>query len=63
VNFVQWSSEHSHIARIVVNYSFGAAQAPNPVGAQPLDAVPAVIAGESAPNLSQQATLVTNSTP
>src|SRR5690348_10862709 len=28
VNFMQWSSEHPHIARIVVQYGFGDAQAP-----------------------------------
>lgn len=30
VNFLQWSSEHSHIARIVVSYGFGAAAASAP---------------------------------
>lgn len=49
VNFMQWSSEHPHIARIVVQFGFGAAPTP----AEPLPAdttptqMPAVIAAES----------------
>lgn len=34
VNFLQWSSEHSHIARIVVSYGFGDAAVPEPALAQ-----------------------------
>lgn len=56
VNFMQWSSEHPHIARIVVQFGFGAAPAPaetTPVAtppeqlAPPPQKIPAVIAGES----------------
>jgi hypothetical protein len=56
VNFMQWSSEHPHIARIVVRFGFGAAPAPaetTPVAtppeqlAPPPQQIPAVIAGES----------------
>lgn len=56
VNFMQWSSEHPHIARIVVQFGFGAAPAPaetTPVATPPEQLapapqqIPAVIAGES----------------
>lgn len=48
VNFMQWSSEHPHIARIVVQFGFGSA----PVQEQaPPVQVPAVIAAESLPTL------------
>jgi hypothetical protein len=65
VNFMQWSSEHSHIARIVVNYAFGDAATPatSTEQQQPMGAVPAVIAAETSPTLSQQATFVTNTRP
>jgi hypothetical protein len=63
VNFMQWSSEHSHIARIVVNYAFGKAETPASSTEQPIGAVPAVIAAETLPSVSQQATLVTNTQP
>jgi hypothetical protein len=53
VNFMQWSSEHPHIARIVVEFGFGNAAAPAesapmtaPVQMSPAQ-VPAVIAAES----------------
>jgi hypothetical protein len=53
VNFVQWSSEHPHIARIVVEFGFGNAAVPTelapltaPVQMSPVQ-VPAVIASES----------------
>jgi hypothetical protein len=53
VNFMQWSSEHPHIARIVVEFGFGNASAPSepapmtaPVQMSPAQ-VPAVIAAES----------------
>jgi len=53
VNFVQWSSEHPHIARIVVEFGFGNVPAPTvpapmtaPVQMPPTQ-VPAVIAAES----------------
>ncbi|MBL8267787.1 hypothetical protein [Steroidobacter sp.] len=44
VNFMQWSSEHPHIARILVEFGFGAAPAPEPAAP-----VPAVIAAASNP--------------
>jgi hypothetical protein len=55
VNFMQWSSEHPHIARIVVQFGFGAAPVPTPVEQQPAQPqlqmqptqVPAVIAADS----------------
>lgn len=63
VNFMQWSSEHPHIARIVVQFGFGTAPMPmsqppvstpqqaGPMPAPPLQMppaqVPAVIASES----------------
>lgn len=54
VNFMQWSSEHPHIARIVVRYGFGAASGmpveetdgSMPVQAQPSQ-VPAVVTADS----------------
>lgn len=53
VNFMQWSSEHPHIARIVVEFGFG--NVPTPAEPAPMTApaqmsptqVPAVIAAES----------------
>jgi hypothetical protein len=63
VNFMQWSSEHSHIARIVVNYAFGDAEPPASSVEQSIGAVPAVIAAETLPVLPQQATFVTNTQP
>ena len=57
VNFMQWSSHHSHIARIVVNYGFG------DLPAMPTDvtetAASAVTADEAQPELTQQASFVT----
>jgi hypothetical protein len=57
VNFMQWSSEHPHIARIVVQFGFGNAPVPLPVEAAPMATppaqmmpvaqAPAVIAAES----------------
>jgi hypothetical protein len=63
VNFMQWSSEHSHIARIVVNYAFGDAEPPASSVEQPISGVPAVIAAETLPALPQQATFVINTQP
>lgn len=54
VNFMQWSSEHPHIARIVVQFGFGANPAVVPMDPQPAQPspmqptqVPAVIAADS----------------
>ncbi|HEY0681696.1 MAG TPA: hypothetical protein VGD45_05165 [Steroidobacter sp.] len=57
VNFMQWSSEHPHIARIVVQFGFDtdptpAADQPTPMATPPIQQlppaqVPAVIAAES----------------
>ena len=57
VNFMQWSSEHPHIARIVVQFGFGTAPAPameqpTPMATPPIQQlppaqVPTVIAAES----------------
>ena len=61
VNFVQWSSEHSHIARIVVSYGFGDAAVPAPQ--EPVQTVQTtvstVIAADPMPAMSQPAVLVT----
>lgn len=61
VNFMQWSSEHPHIARIVVEFGFG--NAPTPIEPAPMTApvqmtpaqVPAVIAAESLPAVATPA--------
>lgn len=60
VNFMQWSSDHSHIARIVVRYAFGepAPQSSVDEGMEP--STPAVIAAETLPVLPQQASFVTS---
>ncbi|MGH8176534.1 MAG: hypothetical protein ACREV5_09760 [Steroidobacter sp.] len=61
VNFTQWSSDHPHIARILVQYGFGEAPAIETAPmATPLDAAsssptPAVIAAEGLPASSQPA--------
>jgi hypothetical protein len=54
VNFMHWSSEHPHIARLLVNYGFGAPQS-EPIRDTSFDALepamlpgPAVIAAEKA---------------
>jgi hypothetical protein len=65
VNFMQWSSEHPHIARILVQYGFGdappsgetAAEAPE--GARSESHGPAVIAGDSQPAIPNAASLAT----
>ena len=59
VNFMQWSSEHPHIARILVQYGFG--DAPQSAGA-PAEAAshgPAVVAGDSSPTIPNAASLAT----
>jgi hypothetical protein len=69
VNFMQWSSEHPHIARILVQYGFGDAPQPKekapaaaPVtaeGAQSEGHAPAVVAAESAPAIPNATSLAT----
>jgi hypothetical protein len=61
VNFMHWSSEHPHIARILVQYGFGDSPprpspeaAPSSAGAS---AAPAVIAADSLPGMSNAAAL------
>lgn len=61
VNFMHWSSEHPHIARIVVQYGFG--NSPSPVAPETApdgtgaSAAPAVIAADSLPGISNAAAL------
>jgi hypothetical protein len=52
VNFMQWSSEHPHIARILVQYGFGDAP-------QPAETAPAAVAAESSPAIPNAASLAT----
>lgn len=66
VNFMQWSSEHPHIARILVQYGFGDAprRAESPAtpaagGAQSGNHAPAVIAADSLPGIPNAAALAT----
>jgi hypothetical protein len=68
VNFMQWSSEHPHIARILVQYGFGDApkpgelppRAPGSPDATGADAHgPAVIAADSLPTIPNAASLAT----
>ncbi|MBM0108687.1 hypothetical protein JM946_28480 [Steroidobacter sp. S1-65] len=74
VNFMQWSSEHPHIARIVVQFGFGAAAADQPTPAappiQPIPSpattptspqAPTVIAAESLHTVPTAAALSTTS--
>lgn len=70
VNFMQWSSEHPHIARIVVQFGFGAAPlqeqaAPmtSPPPQMPPAQVPAVIAAESRPAMPTAAAFTTPASP
>lgn len=60
VNFLHWSSEHSHIARIVVNYGFGAESSPPAVAEQPVNAVQTTIVPDQLPASPQPATFVTS---
>jgi hypothetical protein len=58
VNFMHWSSEHPHIARILLEYGFGAAPAAVESGTAAPDAprqTPAVIAADGAPAITQTA--------
>ena len=65
VNFMQWSSEHPHIARILVQYGFGDAPAAQeapagaPEGARSDAHGPAVIAADSLPTIPNAASLAT----
>jgi hypothetical protein len=65
VNFMQWSSEHPHIARILVQYGFGDAPRPaaTPAGAPEATGAdahaPAVIAADSLPTIPNAASLAT----
>jgi hypothetical protein len=73
VNFMQWSSEHPHIARILVQYGFG--DAPQPAQATPAAAptsaedaqseghTPAVVAADSQPAIPNAASLATPVSP
>ena len=57
VNFMQWSSEHPHIARILVQYGFGDAPKAAPEGTE--SRAPAVIAADSLPTIPNAASLAT----
>jgi hypothetical protein len=61
VNFMHWSSEHPHIARILVQYGFGDAPAPSltPVSAPEATlggSAPAVVAADTSPAIPHPAT-------
>lgn len=60
VNFMQWSSEHPHIARIVVSFGFGE-RAPETIIEHPAGPAPAVVAADAA--TPQQAAFATNTKP
>jgi hypothetical protein len=67
VNFMQWSSEHPHIARVLVQYGFGDAPQPSQVspaaapaeGAQSEVHSPAVVAADSQPAIPNATSLAT----
>jgi hypothetical protein len=68
VNFMQWSSEHPYIARILVQYGFGDAAKPAqtaPTAAVPAEGgaaaihTPAVVAADSMPGIPNAASLAT----
>jgi hypothetical protein len=67
VNFMQWSSEHPHIARILVQYGFGDApqsgalppEAPGSSADADAAQSPAVIASDSLPVIPNAASLAT----
>jgi hypothetical protein len=67
VNFVQWSSEHSHIARVVLNYAFGAERAAPAGDQQPVQTMQtagdSIIAADPLPAMPQQASFVTSTKP
>jgi hypothetical protein len=66
VNFMQWSSEHSHIARVVLSYGFGSEpkaepavlEQPSPLEMQ--SASESIIAADPAPAITQPASFVTS---
>jgi hypothetical protein len=59
VNFMQWSSEHPHIARILVQYGFGDAPPSADAPAESASHGPAIVAGDSAPTIPNAASLAT----
>jgi hypothetical protein len=66
VNFMQWSSEHPHIARVLVQYGFGDAPRSTAVradeateGAQSEGHAPAVVAADSPPAIPNATSLAT----
>lgn len=70
VNFMQWSSEHPHIARIVVHFGFGSAPMQEqvaPMTSPPVQAiptqVPAVITADSLPAVPTAAAFTGPATP
>jgi hypothetical protein len=67
VNFVQWSSEHSHIARVVLNYGFGSDAAGPASDQHPLEvmqtASESIVTADSLPAMPQQASFVTSIKP
>ncbi len=73
VNFMQWSSEHPHIARVVVQFGFGAAptltpEQPTPMATPPIEQLPppqapVVIAADSAPTTVPTAAALTGPAP
>ena len=62
VNFIQWSSEHPHIARIVVNFGFGERTPADGHRAAGRPCARRDRSGNAAP-VSQQASFVTNTKP
>ena len=70
VNFMQWSSEHPHIARIVVHFGFGSAPIQEravPMTSPPVQTppaqLPAVVAAESLPAVPTPATFTGQARP
>ena len=59
VNFMQWSSEHPHIARIVVQYGFGDTPPSADAPAEAASHGPAIVAGDSSPTIPNAASLAT----
>src|SRR5262245_28829320 len=59
VNFMQWSSEHPHIARILVQYGFGDAPPSADAPAAAAAHRAAIVAGDSSPTITNAASLAT----